>query len=241
MFERHQILCLRTVPYSDSAAVMSGYSRQTGRVSLHVPLGASRGARRIRALTMPMSMVECMVDVRPGRNIYQMRDVMPWGAPSPAAEGNPAKMAIGVFLADLLGALLRESMPDALTFDFIRDALEALATMKRGEGNFHLAFIYKLSRFLGIEPDMGTWRPGRMFDFRDGMFRDMAPLHGQYLTEHDSRIVAALARMTWGNLCRFRLNHLERNAILDAELKYLSMHVAPVGELPSLAVVRSLF
>lgn len=234
-------MCLRTVPYSDSSAIMWGYSRQMGRASFQVPTGQGREARRRRALTMPMSMVECMVNVVPGRTIYTMRDVMPWGAPSPAVEGNPVKIAIGVFLADLLGSLLRESQPDALTFDFILEAMEAFATMKSGQSNFHLAFLYKLTRFLGIEPDMGTWRRGRIFDFREGVFRDSAPLHGHFLTSTDSRIVAALAHMTWDNLGHFRMNRTTRNAILDAQLRYLSIHIAPVGDVPSLGVMRSLF
>ena len=119
MYERQQIVCLRTVPYSDSSAILWGYSRQMGRASFQVPAGHGREARRRRALTMPMSMVECMVNVVPGRSIYTMRDVMPWGAPSPAVEGDPVKIAIGVFLADLSGSRLRERPPVVTAADLL--------------------------------------------------------------------------------------------------------------------------
>lgn len=181
MYQRQQLVCLNTVVYNDSSAILNAYSRQNGRIALQVPAGNSREARRRRALTMPLNMVECLVDVRQGRSIFTMRDVAPTRVPSPAVEGNPVKMAVSIFLADLLGSLLRDSQPDEPLFDFLEEALEAFANMRKGIGNFHLAFIYRLGHFLGVAPDTGSWRRGSVFDMREGSFRPSAPLHNHYI------------------------------------------------------------
>lgn len=241
MYQRQQMVCLRTVNYSDSTSILSAYSRQMGRISLGMPSPATREGRRRRALTMPLSVVEAVVDVRPGRSIYNARGMMPCGVASLGAEGHPVKLAVGVFLADVLGAVLRESVADERLFDYVASAVEAYAAMKSGVANFHLAFLYHLGHFLGIQPDMGTWMPGRVFDLREGVFRSSPPLHGLYLSAEASRVVAAMSRMTWGNLGRFAFSRSERNAILDAQLRYYSMHMSKISELPSLQVVRTLF
>lgn len=242
MYQCLNVVCLRTVNYSDDAAILSAYSRELGRVSFKVPSASTREGRRRKALTMPLGLVECMADVRPGRDIFAMRDVRPLSLMSPAASGCPVKMSVAVFLAETLGVLLRESAPDESMFDFIAESVDTLSRQQRGVANFHLMFLYRLSRFLGIEPDLAGYSPGMVFDMRDGSFRSSPPLHRHYLDAQDTRAVLMLERMTADNLHLFRLDRHRRNAILDAILSYYSLHLGVrLEELASPGVLRGLF
>lgn len=242
MFQTLHIVCLRTVNYTDDACILGAYSRELGRVSFKVPSSASREGRRRRALTMPLGLVECVADVRPGREILGMRDVRPMAALSPAATGSPVKMSIAVFLAETLGVLLRERASEEGLFDYIAASVDALSRMERGTANFHLMFLYRLSRFLGIEPDLSGYAPGRIFDMREGAFRSTPPLHSHYLVPEQARPVLALGRMNPGNLHLFRMGRAQRNAILDGILAYYALHLGVrTDEMASPAVLRSLF
>ena len=65
-----------------------------------------------------------------------------------------------MFMAELLGTVLTESQEDAALYAFLVDSIERFDSMSRGVANFHLAFLYRLGRYIGIEPDVSTYAPG---------------------------------------------------------------------------------
>ena len=67
------LVALKTTKYSDTQTILTAYSRERGRVSLALPAGSGKGAARVRALTMPLAVIECVSEVRPGREILPMR------------------------------------------------------------------------------------------------------------------------------------------------------------------------
>lgn len=241
MFQTLTCIALRTVRHSDRHSILSAYSRQRGRISLLVPAGNGREASRRRALLMPGSRFSCVVDIRENSDsIPPMRDVAPRGY-SPSAVGDPVKGAVTLFLVDFLNTLMRDAMPDEAMFDFIDGMLERYATMHRGTPNFHLLFLTRLARFAGIEPDISTYRPGRLLDLMDGVFRETAPLHGRFLDREETAAAVKLMRMNLRNLHRFTLSAADRNVILDRLLQYYSLHFASLQSIKSLDILRQLF
>lgn len=190
---------------------------------------------------MPMGRFECVADIRPGRDIHPIRDVRPIVFP-PA--GDPLRSTLAMFVADTLAGLLREPMPDPLLFDFVELSLRQLAD--EGDNalsgnallNFHICFMVHLTRFLGIEPDWGTYTRGAYLDIADGIFRPLPPPHRHYLPEGESRLACLLGRMTYDNAAHFHLGRFGRNTILDRLLLYYRTHYPSVTEPSSLAILR---
>ncbi len=233
---------MRTVRYSDRNSILTAYTRQGGRLSFLVPAGTGRAAARLRALLMPMGRFECVADIRPGRDIHSIRDVKAVVLP-PVAD--PLRSTIALFVADMLSTLLKEPMSDPLLFDFIDDALRRLGENRKGmmlEGaallNFHICFLIRLTRFLGIEPDWPTYLPGAVLDFADGIFRPFPPSHRNFLPPGESEAASLLGRMNFRNLGHFRMTRFERNTILDRILLYYQTHFPSVGEPSSLSILR---
>lgn len=233
---------MRTVRYSDRNSILTAYTRQGGRLSFLVPAGTGRAAARLRALLMPMGRFECVADIRPGRDIHSIRDVKAVVLP-PVAD--PLRSTIALFVADMLSTLLKEPMSDPLLFDFIDDALRRLGENRKGmtlEGtallNFHICFLIRLTRFLGIEPDWPTFLPGAVLDFADGIFRPFPPSHRNFLPPGESEAASLLGRMNFRNLGHFRMTRFERNTILDRILLYYQTHFPSVGEPSSLSILR---
>lgn len=241
-------IALRTVKYSDRASILSVYTAQRGRMSLSVPAGKGKGAARFRALTMPMAVFECQADVRPGREIVTARDVR--GITLPPA-GSPVATMQAMFLADLLGSLLREPMADLPLFSFLAETSGRLAESAlanelshraaRRLPNFHLAFLIRLERFMGIEPDWSTYTPGAVFDMAGGVFRHLPPSHPHYLNAPEAATAHALRRMTMANCHIFRFSQADRNTILDRLLGYYRLHYPNLGSLTSTDILRSIF
>lgn len=235
------IVALRMVRHNERHNILTAYSRELGRVAFAVPAGAGREAQRRRALLMPLSIVECVADIRPGREVHLMFDPRS-ELPLTGLRLNPVRSTVAMFISEVLGIVLREGPPDAALYGYVcRSVAELDALPLRNVANYHLYFLYGLGRFLGIEPDVSDYRDNMVFDMADGRFRLSAPLHGQFLDPVRSRAVVALSRMTPANLHMFRLSRRERNELLDGILRYYSLHYAALSGLRSLDVLRELF
>lgn len=231
-------VALRTVRHSDRSSILSLWTAEAARISVSVPADSGRGASRIRALTMPLSPIEAEVDIRPDRSIYRIRDVRP-AFVTTGISSDPVKSITAIMLSDFLEITLRDQQPDRLMTEFIFDAIRCFDRLPRASAlNFHIYFLLRLSRFLGIEPDWSE--PGSYFDLRDGRFRASAPLHDQFLNEESTCALRSFSRMNTRNLGCFRLTRSQRRDALHGLLLYYTLHCRPVLSLPSLAVISEL-
>lgn len=232
-------IALRTVKYNDRNSILSGYSREEGPVSLLVPAGTGREAVRVRALTTPLSVVECEATRRPGRDLYRLSSPRACLV-TPNLLTDPARCMTAQFLAEVLSVVLREGQAEERLFDFLTDSITVLDTAPH-PANFHLAFLVGLAAIIGIAPDVTGYRPGSVFDMKEGVFRLTHPLHRHFLSGEDSEAMFKISRISYSNMEHFRLTRDERNRALDTILDYYTMHYAPLGNLQSLSILRSLF
>ena len=242
MYESLHCIALRTIKYDDRRSIVTAWSAERGRVGFLVPAGASREARRRRALMMPMSLFEGEADVRPGRDLLSLRDLRPSRVLS-SLSFNPAKAVVAMFLAEVLEKALRDTPPEPLLTDFIFSSVEALDSVDRpvGVANFPLVFLFRLGRFLGIEPDTGSWSPGKVFDLTGGRFRSSAPTQGRWIGADEARVVWLLGRLDYDKASRLGLPRALRRQALDTILEYYTIHYTNLSDLKSLPVVKEIF
>ncbi|MDE6117134.1 MAG: DNA repair protein RecO, partial [Duncaniella sp.] len=216
------LIALKVTKHSDKQSILTALSREWGRVSLALPAGSGKSAARMRALTMPLCVIECVTERRSAREIIPMRQVQQL-IPLRTIHSNPVKQMVAMFLAEVLAALLRETNEDESLFDFITRSIRILDEAdESGTANFHICFLYQLGRLSGIEPDTSTFTPGSILDIRDGIWRQSMPLHRDYLPPEESAAAYRLSRMTFSNYYKYRYTREERNRILNALLHYLS-------------------
>lgn len=233
------IFPLRVTPYSDRTCILSAYSRELGAISFAVPAGSGAGAARRRALLMPMNLLEVEAQIRPGREVHTLREPRAL-MPLHGVMASPARSAVAMFLAEALGVILRQGEGDPRVFDFIAGAMERLNSPGVPAANFHLAFLVGLATVLGIAPDAGDFRPGRLFDMVDACFRQSAALHGRTLSPEESMAAERLCRLTWENMGRYRFSREQRARALDRVLEYYTLHYANLSSLKSPGILRML-
>lgn len=234
------IIALRTIRHSDRHNILTAYSLEHGRVALAVSAGAGRAASRMRALLMPLSVVECEIDVKPGREVHTL--LRPRAMSTPLSlSANPVKTSLSLFLAELLSSIVRDGPADPTLWNYIAASIGVLDSLPTARvANFHITFLCGLARILGIAPDTAEFHRGMIFDIVDGRFRTSPPLHTHFLTAAESGVVATLGRLNYRNMHRLRLSRDERARVLDTVISYFSLHYAPISSLKSLEIVRML-
>lgn len=235
------IIALRQVKHSERHTILTAYSREAGRVAFAIPAGRGKEAMRLRALCMPLGLVECVGHMRAGSDVMRMSQSRSMLAMH-GVLASPVKSALALFVAEVLETVVREGGPDAVLWDFVRSSVEVLNEIPSGgSANFHLCFLYGLGRIIGIEPDTSGYARGMVFDMVDGTFRLSAPLHRHYIESRQAEAVAALARMNYRNMHLFRMTRSERGELLEGVLRYYSLHHSSFARLKSLEVLRELF
>lgn len=245
MIERINGIVLRTVKYGDSSVVVDVFTREYGRRSFMASLSRSRlGGGKDRAFWQPLSMVEFCADIRPSGKMPKPQDIasaysyvdMPY---------NPFKSTVAIFLAEFLCGALRNEDGGTPLYEYIVASLKWLDCMDdvNGIANFHLVFLMKISRFLGIMPngDIERQRVGMFFDLLNGTFCGIQPSHSYYLRPDEANLIPLLLKMDYSNAHKFRFTRLQRHRILEILNTYYRLHVPQFPELKSVSVLREVF
>lgn len=235
-------IALRVTRYNDRQNILTAFSRELGRVSLAVSAGNGREASRQRALSMPLTLAECEIDPRRGREIMPLRQARVVEV-CPSVSSDPLKQMMAMFVAEITAIVTRDSAAsDIRLYEFLEGAVKVMELLDAERlGNYHICFLYHLGRLLGVEPDVSTWREGYLLDMHDGRWRPTMPPHGDALDAGQSRLAFELGRMTFANQHLYRFSRSERARVLDGVMRYLSIHLTPLGGVKSLNILRGLF
>lgn len=237
MYTPLECIALRTTRLNDSRNLLTAWSRSHGLLTLAMPSGASKEARRRRALTAPMMVFTGVVDLRPGRDIVFMRDLQ---GTVGAAQPSPAKNMTAIFLSEILDRLLPQTAPDPAISGFLFESAEALRELTSGRAlaNFHIIFLYRLAGFMGIGPQLDS--SGSIFDLREATFRSTPPLHPDYICGRAASVVRCLPRYSYSRAHRIPLDRAGRREALDVILRFYAIHLDTLISLKSLEILRAL-
>ena len=241
MLQKTQGIVLHTVRYKDTAMMATIYTEVAGRASFVVPVSRSRRAAVRSVLFQPPALVELEVDVRPNNPVSRVKEART-AHPYLSLPYDPCKAAIALFLSEFLYRALREEAENRPLFAYLRSSLLWLDECRTGFANFHLVFLMRLSRFLGLYPNLEGYAEGDWFDLRAACFTPLRPVgHGDCIAPAEAARIARLMRMDYGTMHLFRLTRDERARCLDVILTYYRLHLPDFPELKSVEVLRELF
>ncbi len=136
------------------------------------------------------------------------------------------KSGIGIFIAELLGRVLKEEEENTDLFTFLRQSLLLFDHLVQGFENFHIQFILKLSRYLGFPP--GSARE---------VNEQLTLAYGGNSLQDDE--VDALQKLIEADYAEhLKINVDMRRALLENLLLYYQLHVDNLKELKSIHVLR---
>lgn len=232
------VLC--TSRYSDTFSVAHVFTRDFGRMAYLLPKSGGKKSKVKASLFSPLSVLNMEVEHLPLREIQRLKEVE---REFPLYEicADETKISISFFLAEFLSKVLREAHENKSLFDYLKHSVHVLEESHRGLGNFHLAFMFGLTRFLGIYPNLDDYRPGAYFDLLNGIFVQYMPPHHYYLAQAQSTYLSVFSRINYTNMHLFRMSRAERNALIDYLLVYYRLHIYDFPPLKSLEVLRELF
>lgn len=226
--------------YSDIYVITLIYTEEFGITSYLRAKSKSRKTRTPQSLFHPLAVLDLEVDHRNLRDIQRIKEAKAH-IPLVSLLNDPVKSAIGIFLAELIGKVVKEVQTNKILFDFLLQSIQILELTDKSCANFHLAFMVTLSRFLGFYPDDSGYKEGMFFDMRNGVFVISQPLHPHFLDPGESRFFYNLLRIKYENMTAFKLTGAERKTIITVILEYYRLHLTHFPGIKSLEVLHEVF
>ena len=233
-------IVLHSIPYNDRYAIIYMYTEAFGRVSYLVTRNRGKKTSMSKSLFMPLSVVEMEVEHFNKRDLHRIRESKLCFS-LVELFCNPVKNALALFLAEVLFRVLRESEPDERLFAYLYNSIRVLEESDKGVANFHLLFLLHLLYYIGIYPNVDTYREHACFDMLNGIFVESIPAHRHFLNREESLILVRLLRMRFENMSLYAFSRQDRVNIIRRILEYYRLHLPDFPEIKSLAVMQSLF
>lgn len=241
MYQKITGIVLHTLKYNDTSNIVDIYTEQCGRVSFLVKIPRSHKSGVRSVLFQPLAMVELEADIRPNTSLQRIREakaLYPFGS----LPYNPYKSSIAMFLAEFLYRALKEEAPNEPLFAYLIHSIRWLDECEgRPFANFHLVFLMRLSRFLGLYPNVDDYTSGCYFDMLNANFTPLMPKSGTFLKPEEAALIRLLLRMNYETMHLFGMNRTERNRCLTVINDYYRLHLPDFPVLRSLDVLKELF
>jgi DNA repair protein RecO (recombination protein O) len=240
MIQQSHAIVLHLTPYNDEAFIVDVLTEAQGLVSFLVRRSRSPRAAVRHALFRPLALLSLEWRHRESGGLQRPLSAEVW-RPYSSLPYDAHKSAMAFFLAEFLRYAARAEASTEALFGYVVRSVEWLDMCPGGFANFHLVFLLRLARFLGLAPNMEQAAAGGYFDLQDGRFVTQRPLHPHFLAPADAARLPLLMRMNYGTMHVFRFSGQERSRLLEAITTYYRLHLPTFPELKSLAVLKELF
>ena len=240
MQEKLEGIVLNVIKYNDKHNIARIYTDKMGMLSFLVRQGTTHAARMRNAMFMPLSVIGFEGRLQSGRDLGTLHDVRRVLSLQ-SIYSDPMKNAIAMFLSELLSHTIHEQEQNMVLYSYLKSCISRLEDNKGSVANFHICFLYRLGQFIGIQPDIESYREGYWFNMNDGVFTSSPSAGMKTLTPAQAQVLPLLSRMTFDNMHLFKFNREQRNEMIDVMLSYYRIHNSTLGTLRSPDVLKQLF
>jgi DNA repair protein RecO (recombination protein O) len=240
MIRKTRGIVLHTTRYGESSLVVHCYTEQYGRQAYMVK-GVRKSRKHNRSnLFQPLFILEFEVYHKDSREIQLVKEVNR-AMPLNSLPFDMVKSAQAIFMAELIYRVVREEESNPMLAHFLLSSIQYLDALEQASPDFHILFMFQLSRHLGFYPQ-NNFDEGRIFfDLSSGQFISHCKDPDLHLDEISSRLWHQYMLAEYQSVKDSDFNGLQRKLVLDNLVRFYRSHVAGMGDIRSLEVLHSYF
>jgi DNA repair protein RecO (recombination protein O) len=146
-----------------------------------------------------------------------------------------------IFMAEVLYRVVKEEETNPMLASYLVSTIQYLDTMEETSPDFHIIFMFQLSRHLGFYPQNNYGKERPIFNLANGRFnshfkdpevdldRDASSLWHRYMNTDIQKV------------SQEGFNGSQRKTTLDNLVRYYKMHISGLGEIRSLEILHAYF
>lgn len=237
MLESTKGIFLRHIPYSDTSVIATIYTEKFGQQSYLVNgIRSKKSGSRIN-LFQAMYLLDLEVYYKQGRSLQRIKDVR-LAVPFMHIPFDIKRSSQALFISEVLMQCMREEEANPELFSFLFHAVCLLDLKDEGISNFLIVFLFRLTRYLGVFPQMPGPGGYRFFDLVSSSFRQDEPAHHSFMNAETTQKFSELFRTDLSELEKLSFRNDHRTALMTKLLEYYKIHLDMIGEIRSFAVLK---
>ena len=239
MFIDDKGIVLRCVKYDDKSFIAHLFTASRGHVSFMV--NGSRGKRSGTSarLFQPMAFLSFQWDMKPNASLQRMKEARLLLVQQ-SIPFDPIKRSVAMLLTEFMAYTLRNEAANPDLYLYIEHSLLWYDMAGEGYANFHLVFLLKLARFLGIAPNMEAYSDGDLFDLTNGHFVPYGTPSETMLSVHDTQLLFLLSGATYETMSEIAMSRQDRARMIRYLAAYYTVHIPKFPTLQSLEILQQL-
>lgn len=220
MLHKTKGIVFRFTKYGETSIIVTLFTEVFGLQSYIVNGVRSKSGKNKIALFQPLTLLELIVYHREHANINRIKEVKCLH-PYQSIPFDIKKSSLMMFINEVINKAVKEESHASDLCNFLIQSFITLDQMTERSENFHLQFLFKLSRFLGF----GAYHVNDVLGVR------MASTENEML----------IARLLTSDYTQYiEMENQQRREILDLILKFYADHLDNIGEMKSVSVLREI-
>ena len=151
------------------------------------------------------------------------------------------KSTQAIFMAEVLYRVVKEEESNPMLASFLISTIQYLDTLEEDSPDFHILFMFQLSRHLGFYPQNNFGEERVFFNLASGQFKTHFGDPEIFLDSEASELWNRYMHSDLQSVKEEGFNGMQRKQILDNLVRFYKLHVAAMGEIRSLEVLHSYF
>ena len=222
MLEKTRGIVINHLKYGETSVITRIYTEVFGlQTYIENGVRSAKGKNKM-AHFQPLTLLDLVVYYNDSQSIKRLSEIR-CSTPFHSLPYEFRKTTIGIFLAEVLGKVIKEEAGNAVLFEFLFSSLAWLDACEENFENFHIQFLLKLARFLGFNPQTGS-----------NLFSQI----GRLIPDNSEEIQALDFFMQNSYHNYLKINNLLRRDLLDTVVRFYAFQVESLGEVKSLAVLK---
>ncbi len=240
MIRKTRGIVLHTIRYGESSLIVHAYTEQSGRQSFMVK-GVKKSRKDNRSnLFQPLFILDFEVYHKDTREIQLVKEVSR-ALPLNSVPFDITKSTQAIFMSEILYRAVKEEEPNPMLAHFLISTIQYLDALVEASPDFHIIFLFQLSRYLGFYPQKPGRAEERYFDLASGRFKFARTDPDIQLSETVSSLWVLYMTSDYQQIKGFEMNSTQRKKVLDNLVRYYKLHVDGMGEIRSLEVLHEFF
>jgi len=220
MLHKTRGVVFRFTKYGETSIIVTLFTELFGLQSYIVNGVRSKSGKNKIALFQPLTLLDLVVYHRANANINRIKEVKCL-YPYQSIPTDIKKSALAIFLIEVINRTVKEESHAQELCDFFIRSFITLDQMEERTENFHITFLFKLSRLLGF-----------------GAHHVNEVLGARVTSLENEKAIALLLQCEYMDFVSIQ-NH-QRREIIDLVMKFYADHMENLGEMKSIQVLREI-
>lgn len=233
-------IVLRCIKYDDKSFIAHLFTASHGHASFIINESRSKRSGASARLFQPLSFLSFQWNPKPTATLHRMKEVHTLFIQQEIPL-HPIKRGIAMVIAEFMAYALSNETENRELYDYIEHSIQWFDTTPDKFSNFHLVFLLKLTRFLGIAPNMEEYSQGSSFDLAHGCFIPPSTPSPMIMDKNDTLLFFRLSESNYNTMDNITMNRHDRARLIQYIATHYTLHTPKFPEIKSLDILQEVF